>query len=976
MRITFPIFLFFLLSKLHAQQLIFENISDKIGLPSKECYNVMQDSKGYIWISTDAGLCKYNGNTLEIFDKDNGIDENSCYSVVEDHYGNIWIGTSACRILCYRNNRIHESINWKSISKNLPEYQFIYSIKPLDKNTIYASTQSYSFKADLKTGEIQSFNTNDSTVDFFLTSSGDQMLCNKTGIRDPGLFTKNTKKGFLLFKINNNGNLFNIKISVSNYLAPDWRLLTAASRKGEFFISYYNTLLKINKDNSYKVITTQNKIVGLYVDRTDGLWVCTYKTGAYYYPNSNTSVDPLRILSDYSVSGVCEDQEGGIWCTTLEKGIFYSRSKYVLTYKNVVGLDRRAEMIKNIDTSLYISSIPEKVFIMHKTGLIERNFGLAPNYIVKDISKIGEKLYVSGREFIKSYDESGNSNYLKNKHFFQAGALQIIEGPEKKIFTISATHDLQDITDEIVSAKIHKITGLGRYLFYSTRLDRFFWGAKEGVYYVKEDYQTFTKINGVYGSVTKIVEIKNGPICFLTRESGIYLMDGDEVMRVDEKLGLPASVFYDIVEDENGSIWIGSNRGLIRVNNSPSTSIKVYNVFNGLPSNIIYNLAIYDSYLYLSTEEGISRFPINIDLTNNITAHMSLNSMKINDGIAVYHEGMSLAHDKNSIHFTFNIPTFKQMGNTRFIYSLKSNEEKTELIEGNKLALSNLLPGQYILTVFAVNNDGVKSRIPLVLHFEIEKPFWSRGWFIFLTFIGIVGFIYTIIRAISRDIKIKEKKKTELNQQLSEFRLNAIQAQMNPHFIFNSLNSIQHYILSNQTQYAYDYLARFSTLIRQVMINSENSTISLEKEIEMLEIYIELEQRRFQNRFSYEIIYHDNLSLNQIEIPVMLIQPFVENAIWHGIMNLKKHETGKLLVEFVLENEFLKISVEDNGIGRKAAGKLKKPGGYDSVGMLFSEKRLEMMKLINGKTSRIIVTDLYRDDETASGTRVEIFLSL
>ncbi|HYG52473.1 MAG TPA: tetratricopeptide repeat protein [Flavobacteriales bacterium] len=221
----------------------------------------------------------------------------------------------------------------------------------------------------------------------------------------------------------------------------------------------------------------------------------------------------------------------------------------------------------------------------------------------------------------------------------------------------------------------------------------------------------------------------------------------------------------------------------------------------------------------------------------------------------------------------------------------------------------------------------------------------------------------------------RRRQEIEITLQKAELEQKAIRSQMNPHFIFNSLNSIQHYILSNETQYAYDYLARFSKLIRQVLANSEHPTISLKKELELLELYIDLEQRRFKNRFEYAVSFDKNLPVDEIVIPVMLIQPFVENAIWHGIMNLDGKRRGKLWVNILYENETAKITIEDNGIGREAAAKLRKPKHeHTSVGMLFTQKRLEMFKLTGTKETAVSITDLYDLNGNANGTRVQIVI--
>lgn len=256
-----------------------------------------------------------------------------------------------------------------------------------------------------------------------------------------------------------------------------------------------------------------------------------------------------------------------------------------------------------------------------------------------------------------------------------------------------------------------------------------------------------------------------------------------------------------------------------------------------------------------------------------------------------------------------------------------------------------------------------------------KNRFWSILIGIILGTILVV-LTFSVILVVVRSRHQRKIKELELLRTKAQLEQKVLRAQMNPHFIFNSLNSIQHYILSNQTEYAYEYLGRFSNLIRQVLSNSEFNTITLRKELDLLRIYIELEQNRFKDRFNYEITHDQNLDIDDIEVPVMLIQPYVENAIWHGIMNLSRDKQGILKVSFTKENDNLKITVEDNGIGREAAEKLKKKDGYDSVGMLFSQKRLDMLKLVSGKDARISITDLYDSNGIAQGTRVDIVLPI
>jgi tetratricopeptide (TPR) repeat protein len=236
--------------------------------------------------------------------------------------------------------------------------------------------------------------------------------------------------------------------------------------------------------------------------------------------------------------------------------------------------------------------------------------------------------------------------------------------------------------------------------------------------------------------------------------------------------------------------------------------------------------------------------------------------------------------------------------------------------------------------------------------------------------------LLSLVLIITINRSRKKQKEIAFIKTKAELEQTALLAQMNPHFIFNALNSIQYYILSKETEYAYDYLAKFSKLIRQVLINSEQNTIALNKEIETLQLYIELEQRRLKNRFDFEINYANDFPAHDITIPTMLIQPFVENAIWHGIMNMPEDKKGKLVLNFSLTGKQLRISVEDNGVGRKEAALRKVNNEYKSVGVMFTQKRLELLKTVTKQESEIIITDLIDANGKAIGTKVEILMEI
>jgi LytS/YehU family sensor histidine kinase len=228
---------------------------------------------------------------------------------------------------------------------------------------------------------------------------------------------------------------------------------------------------------------------------------------------------------------------------------------------------------------------------------------------------------------------------------------------------------------------------------------------------------------------------------------------------------------------------------------------------------------------------------------------------------------------------------------------------------------------------------------------------------------SLIGAVY---RFRVGQIRREEKLKTEFNKKLAEVEMTALRAQMNPHFLFNCLNSINRFIVRSDAETASNYLTKFSRLIRLILQNSKAPTITLKSELEALRLYIEMEEMRFENRFDYDIRVDAEVESEFVEVPPLLLQPYVENAIWHGLMH--KEARGRLTVEITRDNGWLRCVIEDNGIGRQRAQQLKSKSATrdKSMGMKITTDRLNLYQ----KQTKVQVIDLMDSNGTPAGTRV------
>jgi len=249
---------------------------------------------------------------------------------------------------------------------------------------------------------------------------------------------------------------------------------------------------------------------------------------------------------------------------------------------------------------------------------------------------------------------------------------------------------------------------------------------------------------------------------------------------------------------------------------------------------------------------------------------------------------------------------------------------------------------------------------------NITPAFWNTWWFRIITIIFAVSIIYGFIRwrfqqkfILKLERSEKEKQLTDMRLKTFEMEMQALRAQMNPHFIFNSLNSINKFILQNDSLKASEYLTTFSKLVRMILQNSQFPLISLESEVEALSLYLEIEAMRFNDHFSYKISVHDDLDIELLQVPPLIIQPFAENAIWYGLMH--KEEGGQLDIEISQMNNQLYIKITDNGIGRKKAAELagKTPTKHKSMGLRITAHRIALMKNNSSQESAVKINYLY-----------------
>jgi hypothetical protein len=969
--LTFVIFLLNFSSK--AQELIFRNLQE-LDLPSFETYNVMQDSKGYIWISSDGGLCKYNGKTIKVFDKRKGIFEGSTYTVAEDKYGAIWCTTSQNRVLKIVNDSVTEAPMSKMFEKKLSKLHLNYFLR-LEGDSIFTCSQLYSNYGTLNSPSLALRHNPEEKAYFQLMETANTLLPVKRAATN--LTLDPLKTGSVCIHITTSKGSKYLMIPFNHKNGPNWRVCTVTNNSGAVFFSYDSYVVKVNADLSYQWMETSGEVLSTYCDKDDGLWVGVSKGGLYYFSNSNDLTHYAHYMSDYSISGICHDAEGGIWCTTLEKGVFYCRNKSIISYNSIPGLDKRAGLLKSVSNTIFTSCTPNVIFTVKEKKVSTQDLGSGGNYMLCDVIPLQKEWMISGRNFTyRASEDLKNGNYVKSPSNKMVGSAQLCSAMDGRLIGISFGN-LFEIKDLSIRVIKEPLESPGRSAIFSHNV--LLVGLKNGVYKVDVESGNFERIKGIEGEITRVLSTGESSVWICTKDNRLYKLENETPVNMTERLKLPGTRYYDVAEDKFGTIWIASNVGLICLNNSSGkTNASTFNSTHGLPSTIVYEVETTDSSVYVSTPEGLASFPLQAEISNYRSTPIYLNSIRVNDSLKLQSTSLVLPYFENSLTFDFDVLCYKGHTGPVMYYKLSGSDDKRlHMVEGSRIELDNMRPGKYRLEVHAYNNDGIAGQEPAVIEFEILKPFWKQLWFILLIVVVLAFIIYVVVKRIATNFKNKEAEKTRVHKLISEYQLSALQAQMNPHFIFNAINSIQTYILDNDSQIAYDYLAKFAKLVRMVLNHAKEKSISLEKEIELLSMYIGLEQIRFENKFELIFDVQEELDTYQVQLPPMIIQPYVENAIWHGLMPLDGKRKGELRVQIFGKDQKVHIIVQDNGVGREASMKIKKTPGYKSIAMELTKERVEVLKSIPGyESASIHIDDLKDEMGAAEGTKVTIVIPL
>ena len=504
-------------------------------------------------------------------------------------------------------------------------------------------------------------------------------------------------------------------------------------------------------------------------------------------------------------------------------------------------------------------------------------------------------------------------------------------------------------------------------------LIRFNLNTEERQYYIsnQEEYQFLLR------GLNDILVESDSIIWIATYKHGLYKCSYDEtsihpIKRYDTQDGLAGNRPNQFLRDADGTLWVSSQNG-ISFYSRETDQFRSFGKRDGLLSTIVRGMDIHDGLLYAHHAEGFSIAEVEVLKQARNPVEVLIHTISIGDSTYRHRDiqalsGAQVPYHQNDLAIEYVALNYSDPQAIEYSYRLKEIQDWTSAKSNERIArYPDLEPGEYTFEIIAsagIGNPGPVSMFSIV----ITPPFWQTRVFQIAIGLLVIGVLWYLLKLRERQLKKEEKIKRDM----AELELKALRSQMNPHFMFNSLNSIKNYILKAKPTDAAQYLSSFAHLIRMMLQNSREKTISLAQEMEALMLYIELEKMRFKQGFEFTCHIEDGLDMDAVRIPPMVLQPYVENAIWHGLMH--KKSDAVLSVTFGKRNGAVECIIDDNGIGRAKAAELKSLSAtrYKSMGMGITKDRIDIHNRMNDLGIQVNIEDKLNKEQQAAGTRVTV----
>ncbi|WP_400075683.1 histidine kinase [Winogradskyella sp. R77965] len=897
-----------------AQSYNFKNFTVEDGLPSTEFYDLYQDSRGYIWFTSDRGIVRYNSYEFETFSLENGLSNMVNFTFYKESENTFWINGFDGSFTFWDGTNFQPFKFNNQLKKYRQNKNEWYEIINIDSNNIYFingnSPKTQQFSINRQSGKIT-------------TLKKKKLECSKN-------CSNKTKR------------LVNYK---NAYEQDTERVKAILLERGYIYSTGKPIRIssEIEKSFIYNEFTAEN----------DRLFIMSDE-GLFQYNSSDIYQDPSHLIKNASITSALLTASNEIWATSLSKGVFKISPLLVENITFPKKKNQNIEGLHNYKDLLYAKSILGEVFIIDKENKStsislqgKRGFYRGHNDLMNpNVFYFGGVTYKNGNPILNTdfnnYISINSTRYIE--YNYSDLSYYLTENDNKYLLFKLSKRALCLLFEN--ENNMHIGTYDGIYSLSYNPMD------KNKIKVEKSDFS-----NGMRVTDLAIVD---GVLWASTIGDGLIYKINGTWKKLHQNI-LSSMSINSIFSSENNTLWVATNKGLNKLKYSLTDSklviesISVYDTSKGLNSNYIKDVSTLNNKIYIATDKGICHFDINDVNYPKPVMHI--------DGFQTgkeKHDGSSpiikLNYNQNDIKISYTgISDYKPNNKSDNFYRYKLTQEdlyldnKTEWKETNNRVLEylNLEAGRYSFSVQCIDTNNGYSDIKS-LNFEITPHFSQTTIFRLLLGIILLISLMSIWKLRSNILK----KQLSFDLRLKNAELKTLRNQMNPHFVFNSINTIQNYIFTNKKTEANSYIHTLSKLIRKSLNFSARDDISLTEEIQFVTDYLSLEKMRFRDKFNFKIKIDNTIVTDRIKIPSLISQPIIENAVKHAFKNIDY--VGMIIINYEIHYNQIIITILDNGIGFKR--RENNTSKHKSFGIDIVKQRLELLnEKNNNDMAKIII---------------------
>lgn len=973
--------LFILITGLMISSNLFAQFSSQVaydldkGMPSNTAYYVFKDADSYLWITTDRGLVKYDGYNFTTYTTRDGLSDNEIFEAYQDSKKRIWFSTYNGIPTMYGNGSFY-SFEQAFKSAGKPAVGPCYRIMETPGSLWFLNRKAlYKFHNN----KIYSFDANDNS---FVSM----------------IYHPPTEKLYVFFAAKSKIITIDKKNKIDTIQLPTVRTTTISKAMVKGDAIFYTTwkhfcMWNIKTDSSFSV-NMDTELLSVFDSGNDSILLIGSSSSVFAF-NIRTKTWTEKFIDNQGISSIYAGTGGSYWTTSLNSGVsFFGNEKVqVLTQKNVLPFEY-VSLVRKRGNKLLIASDKFRFCIYDLTTKKVISYfneaGDIPGRGFANAIRVANNgdIYISFRIILVKIDKAGVISRLQLKQV----SYDLVYTPEyyfaihaDQISRRESSASITDVSDDYESMSVS-----ARHLFYDPTSRTMFAYGSSGLYKVNVDsfnrVDDYTHTPELSSNISSIAKFNDTVFVVGTTINGLHFINRNKIigsLSVDE--GLSSNYIHCVTVDRD-EIWVGTDYGINVLQLNKKTQkfdIKYLGKKDGIFSNEVNDIFIENDTIYAASPFGLFFFNRNNIYQEAELPILNIEYVQFNNKRTKIGQEIHLKSSENNLRVRFTGISYSSLGNIIYRYKLSPVDEQWHYTTTREIEYPSLSPNSYQLSIQCKGSRGDWSVVKSV-KFDISPAFWQRFEVKILLILLIVltlGMVIRIrIRILRKRHSLKEKLLKLENEKLEdiknqavkdkeiiELEQQALRLHMNPHFIFNAINAIQGFYAGNEVSKAKQFISYFSRLLRLILETSKEKLVPLSTEVEIIKNYLELFLLRFENKYDYHINIDEEMDDDFLMIPPMVVQPFVENAVLHGISPLKSK--GEIAIDFILEEDILKITIRDNGIGRKKSEALKMFSKAKSTGIKVTQMRLKHLdtRLVINQTVEII--DLEENGES-TGTMV------